>query len=219
MYNLNFKPKKSYICSMEKIHRKVLDVKQLDDNNHLIILKDYSLIYNKTLLENGNTFPLVDRTYTFEINGNEITKVVIFTVDICLFSQIDNELHVLSIIRKNEPYQGCLANPGGFVDENEEENTLISSKRELMEECGINSDLYYINTINKEYRDPRNRFSVTDIYSNVLNTLPSVTAGDDALDFKWVKFDKIDGRYFLPDITYAFDHKEIIRICLNHFNL
>lgn len=205
---------------MIKIHRKVLETKQVDENNIIILVKDFSLIFNKKLLKEGNCLPEAERTYTFHLNGNEITKVEILTVDICLFSLIDDELHILSIVRKHDPFKGCLANPGGFIDEGEENDTLSAANRELMEECTIDVDnLELIGSVHTDYRDPRNRYSSTYIYSKVLDYLPNVVANDDADEFKWIRLPKNNNKYTLPNIKWAFDHADIIQMCLNKFNL
>ena len=63
------------------------------------------------------------------------------TADIVLLSIKDDELAVLMIKRKEYPYAGSWALPGGYAQADEDETILDSAKRELEEETGL-KDIY-----------------------------------------------------------------------------
>ena len=57
------------------------------------------------------------------------------TVDAVALRGMGSEREVLLIRRRNEPWKGCWAFPGGFVDKGEDTESAVL--RELLEECGI----------------------------------------------------------------------------------
>ena len=123
------------------------------------------------------------------------------TVDIILFSIIDDVLKLLLIKRKNPPFQDKWAIPGGFVEYDEEIET--AAHRELEEETGVRDVLLeQVHTFGKVGRDPRGR-TVSVVYFSLINSSGlHVKADSDAKEVKW--FSVKD----LPEL--AFDHAEII---------
>ncbi len=121
--------------------------------------------------------------------------------DIVLFADIDETTHVLLIRRKNEPFQGDWALPGGFVDENESLNAC--AERELQEETGVSGiALEQLYTYGDPGRDPRG-WSLSVAYWGVVEgPLPNVQAADDAVEATWKALNA------LPPL--AFDHDEMI---------
>ena len=59
-------------------------------------------------------------------------------VDAVVFTIINNDLKILLIKRKNPPFKGKYAIPGGFV--NKEEDLESAAKRELREETGWSAE-------------------------------------------------------------------------------
>ena len=125
-----------------------------------------------------------------------------------LISEIDqvctSEEYILLVLRKNPPYQGCWALPGGFVENNE---TLEQAAlRELKEEtdCDLES-LDLVTIADKVDRDPRGR-TISGVFMTYEEgeTLPKIKAGDDASDCYWVKVSELN------ELNLAFDHKELI---------
>lgn len=116
---------------------------------------------------------------------------------------------VLLVQRRNDPFQGKWALPGGFVDE--DEKVLDGAKRELQEETGVeNVSLTQFGAYGDPGRDPRGRV-VSVVYWSLLEKQPSAHAADDAADCKW--FDLND----LPDL--AFDHAQILADVRNRLKL
>jgi len=112
----------------------------------------------------------------------------------------EGRMELLLIRRKNEPYAGAWALPGGFVDMDEDlEET---AKRELKEEAGITLDsMMQFAAYGKPGRDPRGR-NISVVYYQFLYDAPEIKAGDDAAEAKWFPLAE------LPEL--AFDHQRII---------
>lgn len=122
------------------------------------------------------------------------------TADCVVLAFDGKDIRVLLIERKNNPYAGCWAFPGGFmeIDEAVEE----SARRELIEETGFPCDCFeQFHVFSKVDRDERERV-VTVAFLALLPYLPEVKAADDAKRAEWHKLSE------LPAL--AFDHKEII---------
>jgi len=124
------------------------------------------------------------------------------TVDIVVFTLRENRLNVLLIQRKEPPFAGMWALPGGFVhmDEKLEE----AAQRELEEETGLQeSYLEQLYTYGNLERDPRGRV-VTVAYFALIAADASIQAegGSDATRAAWHPVEN-------PP-TLAFDHAEII---------
>lgn len=127
-------------------------------------------------------------------------------VDAVVFGYFDKEdLQILLIKRKIEPFKGSWALPGGLVLDDEDLDDAV--KRELYEEAGIKPDfLEQLYSFGNVGRDPRNRV-VSVAYLGLVN--PSyfeLFADSDAEDAKWFSIHK------LPQL--AFDHQKIIDTAL-----
>jgi 8-oxo-dGTP diphosphatase len=128
------------------------------------------------------------------------------TVDVVIFSLIDNDLKVLLIKRRYPPYQGMWAIPGGFV--NDDESLEDAAVRKLKEETGV-TDVYIeqLYTFGRPKRDPRTRVITVAYFALVPAT---------ALDVSRLQGDEEDVQLFsifnLPEL--AFDHDEILDYAL-----
>lgn len=125
-------------------------------------------------------------------------------VDAVVFAGKGQDLQLLLIKRKNDPYKGMWALPGGFVEDDEELDT--AAMRELEEETGLKvpamTQLY---TFGRVGRDSRGR-TVTVTYYTSIDTSQPVAGADDAAEAAWVP---------LKDITaLAFDHMEMLQMAL-----
>jgi 8-oxo-dGTP diphosphatase len=128
------------------------------------------------------------------------------TVDILLWRFQEENPEFLLIRRRNPPYQGQWAMPGGFVEMNE--NLVESAERELEEETGISGvPLSPLLSAGDVGRDPRGR-TITIVYTGILSRpFPGELAGDDASDAEWFAFSK------LPPL--AFDHEKLLSEALS----
>lgn len=129
------------------------------------------------------------------------------TVDCVIFGLDEgSKLKVLLIQRGNEPYLGCWALPGGFVDM--EENLQQSALRELEEETGVkNVFVEQLYTFGEPGRDPRGRTVSVTYYALVNLSEHPVHPASDAQQAKWFEIDD------LP--LLAFDHAAILQVAVN----
>lgn len=110
---------------------------------------------------------------------------------------------ILLVKRKNEPYKGMFALPGGFVEYGEKTEEAVL--RELKEETGMKGRIKrLVGVFSDPERDPRGH--VVSIAYLVEPVSEGIKAGDDAADCKWIKIDDIR--------DLAFDHREIIKKAL-----
>jgi len=124
-------------------------------------------------------------------------KTPALTTDCAIF---DGTGRVLLIRRKNPPFKGAYALPGGFVEIGE---TLDAAcRREVLEEAGIElGDLRLVGVYSDPGRDPRGH-TVSVAFSAVLPRALTLQAGSDAEGAEWVA----DWR----KLALAFDHAKIL---------
>ncbi len=129
------------------------------------------------------------------------------TTDCVVFTQ-EEEPKVLLIQRGNEPYKGCWAFPGGFM--NMEETAEECAVRELKEETGLTvTRIQQIGAYSKVDRDPRGR-TVSIAYLAIVDAPTAVSGMDDAAKAAWFPLSS------LPDL--AFDHQDIMTDAIAFFN-
>lgn len=123
------------------------------------------------------------------------------TVDILLFTLLDGKLRLLLIERKQPPFAGMWALPGGFVDENEPLEH--AARRELREETSVvDVPLWELGAFGDPGRDPRG-WTVSIAYIGLVAAdRVHLQPADDAARLDWFPVTK------LPPL--AFDHDEII---------
>ena len=137
------------------------------------------------------------RAYTYDYPRPAVTA------DCVVFSNDLNGLSVLLIERANEPFKGCWAFPGGFMDM--EEDAEDCAKRELKEETGLEiRSMRQLGAFTDVNRDPRGR-TVSIAYYAVIEK-SEVKGADDAIQARWFPIDSI------PPL--AFDHDKILRMAL-----
>jgi 8-oxo-dGTP diphosphatase len=107
---------------------------------------------------------------------------------------------VLLIQRKQSPYEGSWALPGGFVEYGEKTEDAVI--RELAEETGLQVKIRgLLGVYSDPHRDPRGHtVSVVYLVESIGGVLK---AGDDASSAKFFKRDELPG--------LAFDHAMIIK--------
>lgn len=104
------------------------------------------------------------------------------------------DVSICMIKRKNEPFKGRYALPGGFMEEGE---TLADcAVRELKEETGLKVlRLIPIGEFSEVGRDSRGRvlsFPFMSIFPCISDSAFTLTAGDDAKDALWFKVKMVD---------------------------
>ena len=124
------------------------------------------------------------------------------TVDVI----IEQNSRILMIRRKNDPYKGCLALPGGFVDEGERIED--AARREANEETSLNIHLVDILGVYSDpRRDPRKHI-VTVVFVGIIVS-GDLRANDDAASIEWIQLGSID--QLQQQKMLAFDHAQILR--------
>ncbi len=125
------------------------------------------------------------------------------TVDVVLFTVQGRDLKVLLVVRRDWPFKGRWALPGGFVQIANEEELDQAAQRELHEETGV-SDVYLeqLRTFGHPARDPRGRVITVAYYALVASEHLNLMAGTDADETGWFSV------YRLPSL--AFDHDRIL---------
>ncbi len=123
------------------------------------------------------------------------------TVDIVLFTVIQNHLKVLLIQRRQPPYDHMWAIPGGFIHAGETLEQAAS--RRLLEETNVNNIyLEQLGSFGKPDRDPRARVITVAYYALVSAEKLNLQPHANAKDVSWFSVDD------LPDL--AFDHGDIV---------
>lgn len=136
-------------------------------------------------------------TYTYDYPRPAVTT------DCVIFGFDSEGLSVLLIERGIEPFKGCWAFPGGFMEM--EEDAEDCAKRELKEETGLEiRTMRQLGAFTDVNRDPRGR-TVSIAYYAVIEK-SEVKGADDAIQARWFPIDSI------PPL--AFDHDKILRIAL-----
>ncbi len=122
-----------------------------------------------------------------------------------VFSGGGDTLQLLLIRRRNDPYKGMWAIPGGFVEDDEELEA--AAIRELEEETGLKVPaMKQLHTFGKVGRDARGRTITVTYYAFANAESQKVQGADDATEAKWI---------FVKDITdLAFDHMEMLEMAL-----
>lgn len=128
------------------------------------------------------------------------------TTDCVVFGWDGTRMNVLLIERGHEPFKGCWAFPGGFLEIDEHADD--GCRRELMEETGLQvEEIHQFYAFSQPDRDPRER--VISIAYYALTQLQPVKGADDAANARWFPLSEI------PPL--AFDHAEMLQKALDAF--
>jgi 8-oxo-dGTP diphosphatase len=137
------------------------------------------------------------------------------TVDLAVFTIRAGLLTVLLIQRRDHPFRGYWALPGGFVRGDESAGDAAS--RELAEETGVTTftgHLEQLRTYSDPGRDPRMRV-VSVAHVALAPRLPDPRPGGDAAKARWWPVEDLGLEDGGPDApSLAFDHSQIIRDAL-----
>lgn len=122
------------------------------------------------------------------------------TADVVAFRYHGGHLQLLLIQRRNAPFQGAYAFPGGFVEKDEPLEQ--AARRELEEETSLSGlQLFPIGAFGDPGRDPRG-WTATAAYVGLCAPDAYAKAGDDAAALEWFDLQH------LPEL--AFDHAQIL---------
>lgn len=143
-------------------------------------------------MEPKNQEGLTEKEYIAQYQPGDYDRPSV-TVDMLIFAidteQEDGQAELLLIKRKNHPYIGQWAIPGGFVELNE--SLYEAAARELEEETGLKDlCLEQIHTFGNVKRDPRMRVISVSYMAVVPKNQFIPEAGDDALLARWFQVEK-----------------------------
>jgi len=126
--------------------------------------------------------------------------------DAAVFGFFAGKAKLLLVNRKNEPFKGKWALPGGFVNIDEELDDAVA--RELAEETAlVGVPLEQIHTFGNVGRDPRGRVITVVFMGIATKGRNKLKADDDAAEARWFDIGK------LPK-DLAFDHNEVVRFAI-----
>lgn len=127
------------------------------------------------------------------------------TVDVVIFTLVEQDLRVLLVKRKTTPFVGMWAIPGGFIRPNE--SLEAAATRKLAEETGV-TDVYteQLYTFGDTERDPRMRVITVAYFALVSFDAIKHEPGDYEAATAWFSLNE------LPPL--AFDHGQILNYAL-----
>ena len=133
------------------------------------------------------------------------------TVDVVIFTVLKDKLQVLLVQRSGDatdPFPGCWALPGGFVNVDHDADLLACARRKLLEKTGVVSPyLEQLGSWGSAQRDPRG-WSATHVYFALIpGANLELTQGANAADVAWVPVNKA-----LKGPPLAFDHGQILDV-------
>lgn len=134
---------------------------------------------------------------------------IFLTADSAVFCSAGDMTKILLVKRKNNPYKGRWALPGGFLED--AEPLEAGAKRELEEETGLKVNaLWQIKAYGAPNRDPRGR-TVSIGFWTEIKSLEKVKGNDDASEAEWHDIED------LPAL--AFDHDQIVKDAIERYQL
>jgi len=132
-------------------------------------------------------------------------KFAVIATDVAIFTIKDNELNVLLIKMKKEPYSDCWALPGGLIDP---KKSIDESAREhLLVKTGLrNIYLEQLYTFGQVDRDPFGRVVSVAYFALIPDKGAELKTSKEYDEVKWFSANK------LPKLAY--DHKEMIALAV-----
>ncbi len=136
------------------------------------------------------------------------------TVDVVIFSVLDEALQVLLVKRANrtdDPFPAMWALPGGFVDVTQDDTLERTARRKLLEKTGIKSSyLEQLGSWGGKKRDPRG-WSTSHVYFALVSAeAVSLVAGGNADEVAWHP-----AKTTVEKKRLAFDHKDILETAID----
>ncbi len=144
---------------------------------------------------------------------SETAAGVFVTVDIVIprLSYSSSGWEVILIQRKNQPYRGMWALPGGHLTTTDL-SLEAAAQRETREETGLDIPLYMFEQVQtyEDFEDARGKYvCLLYVLKEPLSAAASTNAGDDASHVQWHSVANLQN---LPDL--AFNHIRLLRKAL-----
>ena len=138
------------------------------------------------------------------MSGDELFRPLVACDAIVFIGDGGDDTLLLLIQRKNEPFKGKWAFPGGLLDEGESCDDCVV--RELEEETHLTGVTFeQLGVWSAPGRDPRGQVvTVAYVGQTDESATQKTEAADDAADARWVRLGD------LQDDALAFDHADIL---------
>ena len=137
--------------------------------------------------------------------GAEYDSRLAVSVDVVIFTILNEQLHVLLVRRESDPFQGMWALPGGMIRANE---TLEdAARRQLQQKTGVR-DVYLeqLYTFGDPGRDPRMRVFTVAYYALASADTVRTSEPEEHRGISWWPVEQL--------VPTAFDHGQIISYAL-----
>lgn len=132
-------------------------------------------------------------------------NVPLTTVDLCIFSLLNEELKVLILKRANFPFKDRWALPGGFVDVESDVDLHATALRKLLEKTSVKAPyVEQLETIGNSERDPRG-WSMTVVYFALIPHTAVAAHTEDVDEVEWLSVNAI------KSYKLAFDHEILLK--------
>jgi len=132
--------------------------------------------------------------------------VPLVSVDVAVFTLVDDELHLLLVKRADFPHQGEWALPGGFIDLKADSSVEATAIRKLQQKTGVQTPyVEQIASIGGPDRDPRG-WSVTILHMALIPYMPTQAFISAVEDAQWWPYGKVKKQ------SLAFDHNELVEL-------
>jgi len=154
------------------------------------------------------------QTITQTVSGINLQAIErpLSTVDVVIFTVIEELLHVLLVTRPSEagePFPGMWALPGGFVDVQKDVDLESCALRKLLQKTGVKTPyLEQVGSWGGNKRDPR-CWSVTHVYFALIPTPTQNLQGAHNLNAAWFPLE--DHRV---SVKLAFDHAKLLEAAI-----
>ncbi|MDO8415239.1 MAG: NUDIX domain-containing protein [Agitococcus sp.] len=131
-------------------------------------------------------------------------KPAITTIDVVLFTLVDEALQLVLLAREDAPFPGMLALPGGYLHTESDADTRAAARRTLEQKTNIKAPyLEQLYTFSGPDRDPRG-WSLSVAYYALVS--------EDVLSLRKAEGVALYSVDCLPEL--AFDHNEIVAMAL-----
>lgn len=128
------------------------------------------------------------------------------SVDMTIFTVIDEQLSVLLVKRNQFPKKNQWALPGGFIDLKKDKSLDDTAFRKLREKTGVKSPyLEQVSTIGSAKRDPRGWAITVLYYALISNKGVQLRSDDSSSEVAWVNYN------IALEKKLAFDHNDLLQ--------